>query len=161
MGLVKGITYYFGPPLQKGIEPARGIQLNDDGGLCRAFRKAILDGQLEFRMEIALAQLRPLTCHWGRCGQTAGLAACPPMRKDIGILVVIDQSIMPERKVACLNQTNRQRMVPHDLLEVFRKRATVSLGIREGVTHRTESLRENLPVTAVTGRFAWPSQVAA
>ena len=73
--MVKGITYYFGPQLRKGVEPARGLMLEDNGALCRTFRKALLESQLEFRMDIALPKLRPLTCHWGRCGQTAGVAA--------------------------------------------------------------------------------------
>ncbi len=75
MGMVKGITYYFGPPLRKGVEPARGLMLDDDGALCRTFRKALLESQREFRMDITLPKLRPLICHWGRCGETAGVVA--------------------------------------------------------------------------------------
>jgi hypothetical protein len=75
MGLVSGMSYYSGPALPKGVEPARGLMLDDDGSLCRMFRKALLESQLEFRMEIVLPNLRPLTCHWGRCGQTAGVVA--------------------------------------------------------------------------------------
>jgi hypothetical protein len=75
MGMVKGITFYSGPPLRHGVEPARGLMLDDDGALCRTFRKALLESQLEFRMDITLPDARPLTCHWGRCGQTAGVVA--------------------------------------------------------------------------------------
>lgn len=75
MGLVSGITYYFGPPLPKGMEPARALMLDDNGALCQTFRKALLESQLEFRMDITLPDSRPLTCHWGRCGQTAGVVA--------------------------------------------------------------------------------------
>jgi hypothetical protein len=75
MGLVSGITYYFGPALANGVEPARGLMLDDNGALCQTFRKALLESQIEFRMEIALPKSRPLTCHWGRCGQTAGIVA--------------------------------------------------------------------------------------
>lgn len=75
MGVVKGITYYVGPSLPKHVEFARGLMLDDDGRLCRTFRKALLESHLEFRMEIAMSKLQPLTCHWGRWGQTAGVAA--------------------------------------------------------------------------------------
>jgi hypothetical protein len=75
MGLVSGITYYAGPALPHGVEPARGLMLDDNGALCQTFRIALLESQLEFRMEIRLPKLRPLTCHWGRCGQTVGVVA--------------------------------------------------------------------------------------
>ena len=49
--------------------------LDDNGALCRTFRKAILESQLTFSVDIGLPNTRPLTCHWGRCGQTAGVVA--------------------------------------------------------------------------------------
>jgi hypothetical protein len=75
MGTVHGNTYYVGPPLQKGVELARSLMLKDNGALCQEFRKSLLASQLEFRMEITLLNLRPLMCHWGGCGQTAGVVA--------------------------------------------------------------------------------------
>lgn len=51
--MVKGATYHFRPSM----------------------REAVLESQLECRMNIAPPKLRRLTCDLGRCWQTAGMVA--------------------------------------------------------------------------------------
>jgi len=75
MGMVEGIIYYVGPDTGRPIRPGQNLMLDDDGALCQTFRKALLESQRQFEMQIRVLQYPPMACHWMGCAQTAGVAA--------------------------------------------------------------------------------------
>ena len=80
--MVRGITCYVGPRVQGRLRAGKNL---DDGSFCPAFKKALLEGHREFRMTIQVANHPPMTCQFGKAGETAGVAGWIDGRKMLAV----------------------------------------------------------------------------